>query len=1741
MVFSVGRGYDWRYLDKAVQRDRENYYQSAVREQGEPPGKWHGKGAEALGLAEGSEVTTEVMQALYEGHYDIRDPRVFDQELPDAEKPRLGRKPAQYKSADEIFQEKLKAEPEATAERREQLLIEARKEERKALAFFDGAASPPKSYTLTHAGLLARAKEAREAGDLVTAEALERAAGMMIEVLEEASQTAVQEWTRLAGWTRVGYHGKQVGGSSTGRWMEAGGWVSASFVQHTSRNGDPQLHVHNPVLNRQLCPDGKWRSLDGQAMLRARPQVGAVFDRGLVELSARKLGLRWEARADGQGWEVVGVDIEQIIEFSSRRAEVVDGLEQLIQAYEAKHGYAPNALAVWKMAQFVTKDTKSAKKALSEIPTVEEELEAWEAQTTRAEVDSLASIPGRALFQVDEAQLAADAEELAQLDMGRVIEAALADVQREKPSFTRYELARAISRHLPTSLGGLPAQRVGALLEELTEQALHPADVRQRRTLRLTVDDVVEIPADRRLADGRSVYRDPTAERWTTPDQLDKEQQFITAAVQTGAPAAEADLAAELLGFGPAAERANGVDQGRAAAGRERPEAGPGLDHGVPVADSAAPAPGAAGDKVERPGSAVGRGRSGMEQARSDAEHEEARQYLASLSGEQAAAVYGITTSGRRIDVLEGYAGSGKSRTVSRLAKLWRATTDGRTIGLTTGQNAAGVLQREGLDQAYNITRWLGWIDGRKTRLQAGDLVVVDEGSMVTTDHMARIREIAEEAGAKVLLTGDTEQLSAPGAGGLMRLLAQRHGSYKLTQVRRFHEEWEREASKRLRAGDQEVLAEYDRRGRIRGGTHEQMAEGAVDAFAAAHLRGLQSIVLASSNEDAAELAGRVRERLVELGKVAAEPIAGLHDGNAVAVGDRITARKNNRKLRIGEEQRELSNRDVLQVVGRHADGRLQARLLDEQGRPGASVLLPGDYVERNVELAYAGTTHAAQGRTLDECQPVVREGIARQELYVMLSRGRGNSTAWVCTERPQADLRPETAEKAGDGAERQRATSDRQAPGADQDLDEAAPGTAAAAPADSAADGARDGADQQRSGADRSGDEADLRDPLGVLAQIMETDQADETATERMALEADRVTHMAHLGGMWTSELKEAIADRTTQALAAILPEDINKELSKDPARGSVMTAVRRAVLAGHDLDQTITRASAEGWKDVRSVGQVLSARVEKIIGTGEASAESWTRITPTGITDDDGFVRQLAREMDARVLELGERAAADPPDYLVERLGEPPAEIMGRTEWVQRAGRVQAYREQYGNTDSPTALPSAPERHSPEQRAAWMAASAALGRTASEREICGARDGQLWVWRSDYERAATWAPPHVGGELGRVYREITDRRRQVVLDEARARHLQGQDPDSAEAQRLLTRAVANDALVRKAEQRRDRLEEVQAQREAWHEHTEALRNRAMAADAELHRRHEDLDLPPLHRPEGEPDRTEAEEERPGVVEKIKGQVELLGRSVRQWAKDGLLDQNEPEPEPERAGPQAEQGELALGLPPAPERRNRRAEHEPAQPQAPEVGQGQQELFGDAAGAAGVGGESDLDRGEQGELERRSQEQVRSERARLWAHEAERAERPETEAVQEELDLGLAERTQDSWLDRALEQARQAREILRRAADRATGREAEAEERRQDGERYRDHLARREEQEIERRRERESQEQEKATDREEPAREETARERAMRAAALSSGNRAPQLNPKGPAQPGRAAAPPPPGPHQRKGPGLSL
>ncbi len=86
---------------------------------------------------------------------------------------------------------------------------------------------------------------------------------------------------------------------------------------------------------------------------------------------------------------------------------------------------------------------------------------------------------------------------------------------------------------------------------------------------------------------------------------------------------------------------------------------------------------------------------------------------------------------------------------------------------------------------------------------------------------------------AKVIITGDPDQLAAVENGGGLALLANQLGYVQLTEAVRFTAEWERAASLRLRAGDATAIDDYQQHGRISGAAPEQAIAEAVRAHTA--------------------------------------------------------------------------------------------------------------------------------------------------------------------------------------------------------------------------------------------------------------------------------------------------------------------------------------------------------------------------------------------------------------------------------------------------------------------------------------------------------------------------------------------------------------------------------------------------------------------------------------------------------------------------------------------------------------------------------------------------------------------------------------------------------------------------------------------------------------------------------------------------------------------------------------------
>jgi hypothetical protein len=117
-----------------------------------------------------------------------------------------------------------------------------------------------------------------------------------------------------------------------------------------------------------------------------------------------------------------------------------------------------------------------------------------------------------------------------------------------------------------------------------------------------------------------------------------------------------------------------------------------------------------------------------------------------------------------------------------------------------------------------------------------------------------------------------------------------------------------------------------------------------------------------------------------------------LHLGQQrLLVGDEVVTRRNQRTLRT-DHGAMVKNRDHWTIEAIHTDGAVTVT------GPAGRVRLPADYAIEDLELGYAQTSHATQGRTVDTSLLLVDGPIDGRGLYTPLTRGRHTNHAYVAT-----------------------------------------------------------------------------------------------------------------------------------------------------------------------------------------------------------------------------------------------------------------------------------------------------------------------------------------------------------------------------------------------------------------------------------------------------------------------------------------------------------------------------------------------------------------------------------------------------------------------------------------------------------------------------------------------------------------------------------------------------------------------
>jgi hypothetical protein len=1354
VVATLSKGYDldymWRQTTADPAKEGAGYYLQAS-EAGEPPGRWWGPGAETLGFQRGQVVEREPYDLLF-GY----------RRAPDGTP--LGRPPGGKLKAAEVYAQLLAAEPHATAERRHELRIEAAQQARQSPLYFDLTVSLSKSVSIFHASLGENARQAHQAGDQAGEAYWSGLVTDVDQMIWDAVYAGFDYFQREAGYTRTGSHASRVDGRETGQWHEAGLAV-AHWLQHTSRDGDMQLHVHSQIAHTvRTVADGKWRAPDSYGYNEHIGAVAAVVSQHLEEALTRRFGLEWTARDDGHGFEIKGISGEMMRLFSSRRESITQEVRVRAARFEQARGRKPSQRELAQLAQQANFATRAAKDGALDFTQLHT---GWADKLARSLGVPLASV-APSVWGEGGTHACADARDpqpgprLSQLELTRATQKAIALAQQDNSTWARADLIKYLSRVLPRT--GMEPADAAALLEDLAGRAVSS---QFEHVVCLEAPEAVEVPRSLLRADGRSVYQRHGGVKYAARAQLSMEERMVASAGAGGAPAMTRAAAARALGAD--------LTQLEYALARRAQDTQ---------------------DQHTRNG----------------------------LREDQAAAALSLLTDGKRVSVLNAPAGSGKTRVLAEAARAWAAVGMGPVVGITPSQASRNTLAA-GVAECYNSAQFLGHLPGqrgarRPIGVGPGALLVIDEASMISSTDLADLISHADTHGAKLILAGDTRQLQAVENGGGLSLLAGVLGYVQLAEPVRFRAGWERAASLLLRDGDVSVLADYDQNGRINGGDPEQMMDAAAQAYVALTLEGKDTLLMAADHARRRELSRRIRDDLVHLGVVDRGPVVRIADGVTASTGDLIVCTRNDHFAEAGEHGRTLANGDLLRIEVITSRGLIVRRALDADPQTGQRRWTDRNFVYRDYrhsELGYAVTDHVAQSRTVHTGLALITGTEDREHAYVALTRGTDSNLAFVFTVSPKlADPAP-------------------------------GPRPAPELPRYDRIRAERDGQPAPTAKAAGTGE------AVGVLADVLERDGQQLSATETRQRNLSNADHLAILNAMWTGETTAAREQRYREMLARALPPEYRCEPGHQATW--LWRTLRAAELAGLDLQQVLD--SAIGQRDLagsRDVPSVIDARIRaRINALIPQPAGPWSAQIP-GIADPQrrAFVTDVAAMMDRRKDRIGEHAADHALPWAMNALGPVPEHPLDRLDWQRRASAIGAYRELYGYHHPTEAIGPEPVRGAPDKRAAWYEAFAAL-RPVDGPDVRGVPDGTLLHMRDTYPVETAWAPQWVGDELRQVRGSAEQARLSAVRADAEAKTAKNRrqhDVAARQAQLATSYRAMHDAY----RERGNIFAAVMDDRAEWDKATAQQRHLAVAADAELRRRHPDQRFEPLRSAEPQP-----------------------------------------------------------------------------------------------------------------------------------------------------------------------------------------------------------------------------------------------------------------------------------------------
>jgi conjugative relaxase-like TrwC/TraI family protein len=385
------------------------------------------------------------------------------------------------------------------------------------------------------------------------------------------------------------------------------------------------------------------------------------------------------------------------------------------------------------------------------------------------------------------------------------------------------------------------------------------------------------------------------------------------------------------------------------------------------------------------------------DRALKEARLEKGRQLRGSLSQEQREALATVTGPGG-VSVLVGQAGTGKGEVISTAANAWQR--DGyEVIGTAIPGVTAMRLQHSAkLDRALNTNKLISSVEHGDTRIGAKTVVVMDEAGMADSERLGKLVALTAGRDAKLVLVGDSAQLSPIGPGGLFKEIENKVPTAELTEVHRATHEWERKAWEQVRSGEAgPALASYQAHDRLHiYDTRAQAAEAMVENWDQTRNRAPASqavMITDASNKERDQINAMAQVRRAQAGELGSERVELEGKPYGLASGDEVIFTA---QYHIPGQARVENG--ITGTIADAANDEQRVTVKTAEPTPREVDVMTGEFSD--LSLNYATHIHKGQGLTV-QTSGILTGGwqTDKEHTYVSLSRAREQTQIYVSRE----------------------------------------------------------------------------------------------------------------------------------------------------------------------------------------------------------------------------------------------------------------------------------------------------------------------------------------------------------------------------------------------------------------------------------------------------------------------------------------------------------------------------------------------------------------------------------------------------------------------------------------------------------------------------------------------------------------------------------------------------------------------